>query len=211
MENTNKIAILGANGKVGKFLVNQALEKGYQVRILTRNSKNMTITNKNIEPISGDARDLSAIQELLQGCKAVINAVGQPKNESYIFSTVTEHILKVMKEYEMKRYILIPGGSLNVKGDQKGIINKIGANLFRLFFPKMMQDKYKELQIIQSSEVDWTIVRLPFVIEGNGTGDIKESLVDMPGIKIQNGDIAPFVIKQINSETYVGKCPLISN
>ncbi|MDR4363469.1 NADH-flavin reductase, partial [Bacillus anthracis] len=40
---------------------------------------------------------------------------------------------------------------------------------------------------------------------------IKESLVDMPGIKIQNGDIAPFVIKQINSDRYVGKCPFISN
>ncbi|HDR4106992.1 TPA: NAD(P)H-binding protein, partial [Bacillus anthracis] len=77
--------------------------------------------------------------------------------------------------------------------------------------PKMMQDKYKELQIIQNSEVDWTIVRLPFVIEGNGIGSIKESLVDMPGIKIQNGDIAPFVIKQINSDRYVGKCPFISN
>ena len=37
----------------------------------------------------------------------------------------------------------------------------------------MMQDKYKELQIIQNSEVDWTIVRLPFVIEGNGIGSIK--------------------------------------
>ncbi|MCW9129533.1 SDR family oxidoreductase [Bacillus paramycoides] len=211
MEAANKIAILGANGKVGKFLINQALEKGYQVRILTRNSKNMRITNENIETISGDARDFSAIQELLQGCKAVINAVGQPKNESYIFSTVTKHILKVMKEYEMKRYILISGGSLNVKGDKKRIVNKIGANLFQLFLPKMMQDKYKELQIIQRSDVDWTIVRLPFVIEGNGIGNIKESLVDMPGIKIKNGDIAPFVIKQINSETYVGKCPLISN
>ncbi|MED0982238.1 SDR family oxidoreductase [Bacillus paramycoides] len=208
MEATNKIAILGANGK---FLINQALEKGYQVRILTRNSKNMRITNENIETISGDARDFSVIQELLQGCKAVINAVGQPKNESYIFSTVTKHILKVMKEFEMKRYILISGGSLNVKGDKKRILNKIGANLFQLFLPKMMQDKYKELQIIQRSDVDWTIVRLPFVIEGNGIGNIKESLVDMPGIKIKNGDIAPFVIKQINSETYVGKCPLISN
>ena len=30
----------------------------------------------------------------------------------------------------------------------------------------MMQDKYKELQILQSSDVDWTVVRLPFVIEG---------------------------------------------
>jgi putative NADH-flavin reductase len=211
LETTHKIAILGANGKVGKFLINEALEQGFQVKILTRNSKNMPINNENIEVIIGDARDFSSIQELLQGCRAVINAVGQPKNESYIFSTVTKHILKVMKEYEIKRYILISGGSINVVGDQKGIVNKMGANLFKLFLPKMMQDKYKELQILQSSDVDWTVVRLPFVIEGNGIGNIKESLVDMPGIKIQNGDIAPFVIKQINSKLYVGKCPFISN
>ncbi|HDR4066582.1 TPA: SDR family oxidoreductase, partial [Bacillus anthracis] len=194
MESTNKIAILGANGKAGKILVNEALEKGYQVKILTRNSTNTEKINKNIETIIGDARNFSTIQDLLQGCSAVINAVGQPKNESYIFSTVTKHILEAMKESKIKRYILISGGSLNVTGDQKGIINKIGATLFKLFLPKMMQDKYKELQIIQNSEVDWTIVRLPFVIEGNGIGSIKESLVDMPGIKIQNGDIAPFVI-----------------
>jgi putative NADH-flavin reductase len=211
LETTNKIAILGANGKVGKFLINEALEQGFQVKILTRNSKNMPINNENIEVIIGDARDFSSIQELLQGCRAVINAVGQPKNESYIFSTVTKHILKVMKEYEIKRYILISGGSINVVGDQKGIVNKMGANLFKLFLPKMMQDKYKELQILQSSDVDWTVVRLPFVIEGNGIGNIKESLVDMPGIKIQNGDIALFVIKQMNSGLYVGKFPFISN
>lgn len=211
MESTNKIAILGANGKAGKFLVNEALEKGYQVKILTRNSNNMTITNENLEAIIGDARDFFAICELLKGCQTVINAVGQPKNEPYIFSTVTKHILKVMKGFEIKRYILISGGSVNVAGDQKRIVNKIGAHLFKVFLPKMMQDKYKELQIIQSSDVDWTIVRLPFVMDGKGIGKIKESLVDMPGIKIKNGDIAPFVIKQINSERYVGKCPFISN
>ncbi|MCH4566143.1 SDR family oxidoreductase [Bacillus sp. ES1-5] len=211
MESTNKIAILGANGKAGKFLVNEALKKGYQVKILTRNSNNMTITNENLETIIGDARDFSSIRELLKGCRAVINAVGQPKNESYIFSTVTKHILEAMKEFEIKRYILISGGSLNVTGDQKGIVNKIGATLFKAFLSMMMQDKYKELQTIQGSDVDWTIVRLPFVMEGKSIGNIKKSLVDMPGIKIQNGDIAPFIIKQINSEKYVGKCPFISN
>ena len=94
MESTNKIAILGANGKAGKFLVNEALEKGYQVKILTRNSTNTEKINKNIETIIGDARNFSTIQDLLQGCSAVINAVGQPKNESYIFSTVAKHILE---------------------------------------------------------------------------------------------------------------------
>ncbi|MFP3377640.1 SDR family oxidoreductase [Bacillus sp. SIMBA_069] len=211
MESTNKIAILGANGKAGKFLVNEALEKGYQVKILTRNSNNIKITNGNLEIINGDARDFASIRELLKGCRAVINAVGQRKNESYIFSTVTKHILEAMKEFEIKRYILISGGSLDVTGDQKGIVNKIGATLFKVFLSKMMQDKYKELQTIQGSNIDWTIVRLPFVMEGKSIGDIKESLVDMPGIKIQNSDIAPFVIKQINSERYVGKCPFISN
>ncbi len=94
MESTNKIAILGANGKAGKILVNEALEKGYQVKILTiGNSTNTEKINKNIETIIGDARNFSTIQDLLQGCSAVINAVGQPKNESYIFSTVTKHIL----------------------------------------------------------------------------------------------------------------------
>ncbi|MFB5583012.1 SDR family oxidoreductase [Bacillus albus] len=211
MESTNKIAILGANGKAGKFLVKEALDKGYQVKILTRTSNNIKITNENLEIISGDARDFASIRKLLKGCRAVINAVGQPKNESYIFSTVTKHILEVMKEFEIKRYILISGGSLDVTGDQKGIINKIGATLFKAFLSKMMQDKYKELQTIQGSDVDWTIVRLPFVMEGKSIGNIKESLVDMPGIKIQNSDIAPFVIKQINSERYVRKCPFISN
>ncbi|MFJ8238692.1 SDR family oxidoreductase [Bacillus tropicus] len=211
MESTNKIAILGANGKAGKFLVNEALEKGYQVKILTRNSNNIKITNENLEIINGDARDFSSIRKLLKGCRAVINAVGQPKNESYIFSTVTKHILEAMKEFEVKRYILISGCSLNVTGDQKRIVNKIGATLFKVVLSKMMQDKYKELQTIQDSDVDWTIVRLPFVMEGKGIGKIKESLVDMPGMKIRNSDIAPFVIKEINSERYIGKCPFISN
>ncbi|PEC83754.1 NADH-flavin reductase [Bacillus cereus] len=211
MESTNKIAILGANGKAGKYLVKEALKKGYEVKVLTRDSNNMTITNENIETIIGDARDFSSIRELLKGCQVVVNAVGQPKNESYIFSTVTKHVLEAMKEFKIKRYIVISGGSLNVTGDQKGMVNKIGATLFKLFLPKMMQDKYKELQTIQGSDVDWTIVRLPFVMEGKGIGKIKESLVDMPGMKIQNSDIAPFVITEINSKRYVGKCPFISN
>lgn len=79
MESTNKIAILGANGKAGKYLVNEALKNGYEVKILTRDSNNMRVTNENLEAIIGDARNFSSIRKLLKGCRVVINAVGQPK------------------------------------------------------------------------------------------------------------------------------------
>ncbi|PFK39138.1 NADH-flavin reductase [Bacillus cereus] len=211
MQRINKIAIIGANGKAGKYLVTQALKEGYFVRILIRNPKKFKLSHKHLEFVQGDARDISAIRQLLQGCNAVINAVGQPKKESYIFSTVTNHILEVMEEYRIKRYILISGGSMDVQGDVKSILNKIGAMLFRLFLSDMMKDKYKELQLVRDSDVNWTIVRLPFVIDGEGIGKIKESLRDLPGITIQNGDIALFVIKQIQDEMHIGKCPFISN
>ncbi|MDZ5610600.1 SDR family oxidoreductase [Bacillus pseudomycoides] len=211
MKIINKIAIIGANGKAGKYLVNQALQEGYFVRILTRNPQKFKISHKHLEVVKGDARDISAIRQLLQACDAVINAVGQPKKESYIFSTVTNHILEVMGEYRIKRYVLISGGSMDVKGDAKSVLNKIGAMLFRLLLSDMMKDKYKELKLIRDSNVNWTIVRLPFVVDGEGTGKIKESLRNLPGIKIQNGDIAPFVIKQIHDEMYSKKCPFISN
>lgn len=211
MQIINKIAIIGANGKAGKYLVTQALQEGYFVRILTRNPQKFKISHKHLEVVKGDARDLSAIRQLLQACDAVINAVGQPKKESYIFSTVTNHILEVMREYRIKRYILISGGAMDVQGDAKSVLNKIGAMLFRLFLSNMMKDKYKELQLIRDSNVNWTIVRLPFVVDGEGIGKIKESLRDLPGITIQNGDIAPFIIKQIHDEMYSRKCPFISN
>ncbi|PEU16674.1 MULTISPECIES: SDR family oxidoreductase [unclassified Bacillus (in: firmicutes)] len=211
MQIINKIAIIGANGKAGKYLVNQALQEGYFVRVLTRNPEKFKQSHEHLDVIKGDARDVSAIRQLLQGCNGVINAVGQPKKEAYIFSTVTNHILEIMEEYKIKRYILVSGGSLDVQGEQKSLLNRIGAMLFRLFLSDMMKDKFKELHLIQNSNVNWTIVRLPFVVEGEGSSKVKESLVDLPGIKIQNGDIAPFIIKQMNDDTYNRKCPFISN
>lgn len=40
---------------------------------------------------------------------------------------------------------------------------------------------------------------------------IKVKLTDMPGSKITNGDIAGFIIKQIESPKYIYKAPFISN
>jgi len=54
--------------------------------------------------------------------------------------------------------------SITIKGDNKKLINRIGAKMLELLFPKMMTDKRKELHILANSEIDWTLVRLPFVV-----------------------------------------------
>ncbi|MGG2015230.1 NAD(P)H-binding protein [Bacillus sp. S10(2024)] len=82
--------------------------------------------------------------------------------------------------------------------------------MFRILFPNMMKDKYEELNLLLKSNLNWTFIRLPFVMEGVATGSIKVSLRDIPGLKIYNGDIADFLIKQISSPLYLRKCPFIA-
>lgn len=207
----DKISIIGGTGKVGRFIATKAIQNGYQVRMLVRNPDKVTYSNDNVEVIQGDAKDINSIRLLLKDCSIVINTFGQPTKDLPIYSIVTSNILAIMDEYKIYRYIGVTGGSLNIKGDNKSFLNKIGAKIFEILFSQMMIDKKKELSILNNSTVEWTLIRLPFVVEGRGYGDIKESMTDMPGIKIVNEDIANFILNQIQNKTYIRKTPFIAN
>ena len=79
-------------------------------------------------------------------------------------------------------------------------------------FPKVMEDRKLEWEVLFSNkQIDWTLIRLPFVKDSLKSNDIKESLTDMPGTKITNQDIATFILDQINNQKYIHKAPFISH
>lgn len=210
VQQTRKIAIIGGTGKAGKYIAQRAVEKGYHVRMLARNPDRVIFRDHRIEIVQGDVLDMISLRTVLKSCDIVINTFGQPAKAVPLYSQVTEQTLNIMGEFGICRYIGVTGGSLNVTGDQKSIKNKIGAGLFALLFSKLIIDKRRELDILEKSQVDWTLVRLPFVKEGIENGDIKESVIDMPGNSITNSDIASFLIRQIDDKKYLRKTPCIS-
>ncbi|WHX97965.1 NAD(P)H-binding protein [Neobacillus sp. DY30] len=211
MEKSLRIAILGGTGKVGRYIAEKALESGFQVRMLIRNLDKLAYFDNRIEIIKGDAQNIDSIRCLLKDCNIVINTLGQPVKDLPIYSSVTNNVLSIMNEFAIRRYIGVTGASLNIEGDNKKLINRIGAKIFEILFSKMMIDKKKELSILINSNMDWTLVRLPFVIEGSETGNIKVNLSDMEGTRITNADIAKFIINQVSETKYIRKTPFISN
>jgi len=207
----NTIAIIGGTGRAGKFLAKSALEKGYHVRMLVRTPPKPLFDGQNITLIQGDARNRDDILSLLRGCQAVINTFGQPNKAVALYSEITALVIQTMKELEIKRYIGVTGGSLDIDGDKKSVLNKIGAMAFRILYSEMMEDKRKELHLLQASKLDWTLIRLPFVKENEKSKVIKEDAFDMPGLKISSRDIARFMIEQLHNPFYIGKTPFISN
>lgn len=211
MSNPQKVAIIGGTGKVGRRIAAQALQKGYQVRMLVRDPGKLRQLDKRIEVVEGNIQDLEAIRILLADCGTVINTFGQPYKDKPIYSESTNNILDIMKEFKISRYIGVTGGSLTIEGDKKSVWNRIGAKLFEIFLSSMMEDKKREWEILNdTTHIDWTLIRLPFIVDGTKMAHIKENLVDMPGTKITNQDIAAFIISQINNLQYVRKAPFIS-
>ena len=211
MELIKKIAVLGSTGKSGKYLVRQALDQSFLLKVLLRNPDNLQVSNQNIEIIKGDARDYRSVHSLVQGCQAVISTLGQPKNEPPIFSQATTHVLRALKECKIQRYILVTGLNVDTPFDEKSVKTKFATDWMKTNFPATTSDKQLEYEILSASEVEWTLVRLPLIELTDERKEMRTSLKDCPGEKISATDLAHFVIRHLSDERYCRKSPFIAN
>lgn len=210
---TNKIAIIGATGKSGKYLIKQLLIKGFSLKVLIRTPENFQIQNLLIEVIYGDATNLKSVETLLTGCSAVISTLGlgAKHDELKIFSKATEHIIRCIKAMSINRYIVITGLNVDTPFDQKSNSTQFATDWMYKNFPVTTADKQVEYQLLQDSSIDWTLVRLPMIIQTDEQFQVKVDLKDCPGDKISTTDLANFLIEQLEDKTYLKKAPFIAN
>jgi putative NADH-flavin reductase len=211
MNNTSKIAVIGGTGKAGTFIVKELLSRGYQLKLLLRFPENFQIEDPKIELLKGDARDVEAIRSLLDGCQAIISAVGQPKGEESVFSKVSRTIVQVMKEQGISRYVLLTGLNVDTQFDNKSEKVKAATEWMGANYPKTTADKQVEYEFLTKSDVDWTLVRLPLIELTHERREVKASLEDCLGDGISSNDLAHFVADQLTEDSYWRKAPFVSN
>lgn len=211
MEQLIKIAVIGGTGKAGKYLVNQLVNQGFNIKVLLRNPDKFEITDTLVEKIIGDVRNYESVYSLIEGCSSVISTLGQTKGENPIFSQATTNIIKVMNALNVKRYIMITGLTLNTIYDRKRFKTKLLSKFMKISYPVIVADKQKEYLILSASNLDWTVIRLPLIEQTESSSTIKISLTDCPGTKISSTDLANFLINQLTDISFIRKSPFISN
>jgi putative NADH-flavin reductase len=211
MKHNIKIAILGGGGKAGKYLVTQLMNQGYGVKALLRHPENFEFDNPLIEIIKGDALDASAIDTVIEGCRAVISTIGQRKDEPLVASQATVNVLKSMAKHGIERYLLVAGINLDTPFDKKGPETSAATAWMKANFPVICEDIQEAYSILSASEVNWTLVRVPLIELTDERGEIIVDLEDCKGSKISASDIAAFLIEQLSDHQYFKKSPFITN
>jgi putative NADH-flavin reductase len=207
-----KILVLGATGGTGRLIVKDALARGLAVRVLVRSPAN-TSGLEGAEVFIGDARDEAALRKALEGRDAVVSALGTPVSrfkEVTVLSSATKALVNAMKAAGVWRLVCITGMGA---GDSAGH----GGFVFdRLLLPALLRkvyaDKNRQEAIIRNSGLDWVLVR-PSVLNDKAAKRELRALTDLTGFHggtIARADVANFVLDQVQTDTWLGRSPLIT-
>ena len=109
-----KIAIIGANGKSGSNLVQEALKQGYDVTAIVRNKE---YKNGDVKVVYKDIFELT--KDDLAGFDAVISAFGTFTDATFpLYKKVTVHLANLLSGSSTR--LIIVGGAGTLLVDDKG-------------------------------------------------------------------------------------------
>jgi len=112
-----KVAIIGASGKVGSFIRDEALARGHQVTAIVRHPEKITVQNPRLTVVKADVLK-DKVDELVKGHDAVISAYNGGWDNPDIYSTGIKGaraIISGVKRSGIKRLLVVGGaGSLEV-------------------------------------------------------------------------------------------------
>lgn len=200
---------------VGQFILQEALAQGYDIRALARTPRKLDTFKEQITIVQGDARDRSAIEAVLQGSDIVISALGPVKADGeaakMISTTASGHIVQLMPEHNIRRYILVSGAAVVIPGDDRNLTGWLMQKMASITLHAILKDKQAEYQLLADSSVQWTLVRCPLLEAEPFQHEPRASLNTPTSFNLRAGELARFMLQQINSEEFVRKAPFLES
>ena len=67
-----KILLLGATGRTGKYVADEALQRGYELNCLVRNARTINTAHERLKLFEGSPENLSDLEKAIKNCEAII-------------------------------------------------------------------------------------------------------------------------------------------
>jgi putative NADH-flavin reductase len=196
-------------------LVEQALAAGDQVAAYARDSSKLEGKRGGLNVIRGELSDRDAIDRAVSGADAVLSALGPRRAAKGMPVTEgTRNIIAAMKSHGVRRLIITSTASAKDPHDEPDLKYRLLVGMVKLFIHPAYEEIISTADVVrQSSDLDWTMVRLSLLNNGPRTGRVRVGYKGRRevGLRIARADIADFMLKQVDDSRYLRQAPLISN
>jgi putative NADH-flavin reductase len=207
-----KLIILGATGGTGLELVRRSLVHGHSVTAFVRAANRLEEFRGRITIKQGDLLDQNGLAEVLRGQDAVLSGFGPrvpiAKIDVHLLKEFATVLTGAMRDARLRRAVIISTAFLF-----KDSIIPPTYLLGKLLFPTVVADSAALEDIFQESDLDWTIVRPPQLIDTKFTGKYRVRIGHLPrmGFKIGRPDVAEYFVQAASDNTLIRKVVGVSN
>ena len=154
-----KVCVFGATGKTGQRVLEELIKRNYEINAFVRNPRK--INNPEINVYTGNLYSLFDVQKSVEGCSAVISALGHTKNSDPEMQTkAISNIINSMQKFGIKKIISLTGTGVRQKGDKVSFLDMFANLLIEKIDPARIKDGIKHAEKLKFSNLDWVIIRV---------------------------------------------------
>jgi len=212
-----KVCIVGASGKLGQYMVQHALDRGYEVVGVCRESSvgKLDEFKGRITIIPGATNDRTVIKEAVTGCDGVLTVLVPWGVHQYSSGTA-----QAVLDYARPGARLIFSCGWHITMDGKDVYSrtfktlvKVSSWLGRLIRAVDIDDQVDACRSVFASDTQWTVVRGSDLEEGESQGlPVWSRHVGDPILEsniTRRVDFALFMLEALKNDELIHEAPAI--
>ncbi|PTM04295.1 MAG: hypothetical protein DA405_07725 [Bacteroidetes bacterium] len=207
-----KVLIIGASGRTGKLVVEEALAQGWEVKALVREVKVFDINHPNLVKVEGTPFAYADVKKACEFCDVVISALNisrasenpwsklvSPEN---LLSKSMQNVVDVSKHFPLKKLITVSAWGV---GDSRAEIPWWFKLMIRISkISPVYQDHDRQERIVQNADLNFTIVR-PVGLNDKEARPVKvsQNASPKPGLFISRKSLAKYLVQCAREDLHV--------
>ena len=215
--NMKKVCIVGASGKMGQYMVQHALDRGYEVVGVCRERSvgKLDAFKGRITVIPGATNDREVIKEAVVGCDGVLTVLVPWGHEQYSSGTaqaVLDHARPGARLIFSCGWHITRDGQDVYSWNFKAVLKVVGW-LGRLVRAVDIDDQVEACRRVFASDTRWTVVRGSDLEEGESQGlPVWSRHVGDPILEsniTRRVDFALFMVEALENDELIHEAPAI--
>jgi uncharacterized protein YbjT (DUF2867 family) len=214
-----KILLLGATGRTGQYIIEEAIKRGHKISAIARNPEKLKAFK--IDITQGTPYDYETLEKAITGCEAVINTLNVSRKSDNpwaslaapkdLISKSASNAIKAMGKAGIKRFVALSTIGAGRSWKTTPGILKFIVTISNLKFAFL--DHGNQEEILENSVMDYTICRAPMLsTKINHTGAIATPEGVKPAnMVLSRNSAAEFFLNIIENNNHIRETVSLSN
>ena len=154
-----RLLVIGAAGRLGTCLVEQAIEHGHEPISFVRNPNNYGTSHTRLTLVKGDVLDAASVQSAVEQCHVVLAAIAPKlkfRQKTQIFSRGVENLLNAFSR-SRRRLVWVTTAGVDPQD-----LAATGFFFSRIFKPLFLEGVYTDCALSESklkgSTAEWIVI-----------------------------------------------------